>query len=209
MNNEQNQKYLKEVGERLKGVRKRLNITQKEAAEATGMTQSYLSAIERGQKSACTAQIIKLISFYRVPYSMVFGTQTNDYSMSEFPKSGISMTSFDLLMRLMDRTHSEALIEGTKNCVRLRIYIMFRTIYRENPRNSEKIFSVDYDEACERINDILRNAYDDLSQFIRYSRSVSPEKLELPVEMNPELREFISECEKMIKMPPQDLSQYL
>ncbi len=52
MNVEKSQQYLKEVGERLRGVRLLMGITQKQAAEATGISQSFLSSLERGQKSA-------------------------------------------------------------------------------------------------------------------------------------------------------------
>ena len=188
MNVEKSQQYLKEVGERLRGVRLLMGITQKQAAEATGISQSFLSSLERGQKSACTAQIISLIRYYKVPYDMIFGSETRDYNLSDFPSGGSSDISLELLSMLVGKSRSDALV----------VYMIFRTIYRENPRNSDKLFSLSFDEAMERVKNILLAAPNNIARFIRASHSINASYFELPPEKNPELRAFIAECEHML-----------
>ncbi len=199
MNTEKSQQYLQEVGERLRGVRLLMGITQKQAAQATGISQSFLSSLERGQKSACTAQIISLIRYYKVPYDMIFGSEKCDYNLSDFPAGGSSEICIELLDTLVGKSRSDALITGTNNCLKLVVYIMFRTIYRENPRNSEKLFSLGFDEAMEQIKNILLAAPSNIGRFIRESHNINANRFELPPEKNPELRAFIAECENMLR----------
>ena len=198
MNDENNRQYLIEVGERLRSVRLLMGITQKQAAEATGISQSFLSSLERGQKSACTAQIISLIRYYRVPYGMIFGSEKQDFHLSEFPSPSKSDISLDLLYSLVDKSRSDALLAGTNNCLKLMVYVIFRTLYRENPKNSEKLFKLGYDEAVEAVMNIITAAPENMGKFIRECRSINATRFELTPERNAELRAFIAECEFML-----------
>lgn len=199
MSADNNQQYMTEVGERLRGVRILKGITQKQAAEATGISQPFLSALERGQKTVCTAQLISLIRYYKVPYDMIFGSEQNDYSLHDFPSGGSSELCIELMSLLVGKSRSQALATGTNNCLKLVVYMIIRTIYRENPRNSDKLFSVDYDEALRLVESILIASPTNIARFIRSSRTINSQNFELPPEKNPELRSFISECEYMIK----------
>ncbi|MBQ8965085.1 helix-turn-helix transcriptional regulator [Ruminococcus sp.] len=198
MSTENGQQYLKEVGERLRGVRLLLGLTQKQAAEATGISQSFLSSLERGQKSVCTAQIIALIRYYKVPYGMIFGSEDGDFNLNDFPTGGSSDISIELMNTLVGKGRSDALQTGTNNCLKLVVYMIFRTVYRENPRNSDKLFSLSFDDAMESVTRILMAAPENIRRFIRDSRSINANRFELPPERNPELRAFIAECERMI-----------
>lgn len=199
MDTEKSQQYMQEVGERLKGVRLLMGLTQKQAAEATGITQSFLSSLERGKKSACTAQIISLIRYYKVPYEMIFGSDRKEHALSDFPAGESSDICLELLNTLVGKGRSGALITGTDNCLKLVVYILFRTIYRENPRNSDKLFSMGYDEAMNSVKNILLAAPNNIARFIRASHSIKVDRFELPPEKNPELRSFIAECEHMLR----------
>lgn len=199
MKADKTQQYLQQVGERLRGARLLMGITQKQAAQATGMSQSFLSLVERGRKSICTAQIISLIRYYKVPYEMIFGSEEKDYNLSDFPSGGSADISLELLTLLVGNGNSDKLLTGTSNCLKLVIYIIFRTIYRENPKNSEKLFSIDFDDAMSGVNRIMNAAPDGISAFIQHSREVKASNFEIPPEKNPELRAFIAECEYMLK----------
>jgi transcriptional regulator with XRE-family HTH domain len=199
MKADKTQQYLQQVGERLRGARLLMGITQKQAAQATGMSQSFLSLVERGRKSVCTAQIISLIRYYKVPYEMIFGSEENDYNLSDFPNGCSADISFELLSMLVGNGSSDKLLTGTNNCLKLVIYMIFRTVYRENPKNSEKLFSMDFDDAFERTNCILSAAPDNISSFIKKSSEVKVNGFEIPPEKNPELRAFIAECEFMLR----------
>ena len=198
MKDDNTQQYLQQIGERLRGVRLLMGITQKQAAEATGMSQCFLSLVERGQKSVCTARIISLIRYYKVPYEMIFGSEDNDYNLCDFPAGGSTDISLELLNILVGNGSSDRLLKGTSNCLKLVIYIIFRTVYRENPKNSEKLFSIDYDDAMNKVNRIMAAAPEGISSFIQKSRDVKASNFEIPPEKNAELRAFIAECEYML-----------
>lgn len=181
---------------RLKGIRLLKGLTQKKVAKDTGITQSFLSALELGKKTACTAQIVSLIRYYEVSYETVFGGYEGGYTLEDF-SSGVSlMVSGSLLEELVAEYPS--LEVGAENYLKICIYMLLRAIYRENPHNSQKIFSIEYETAIAEAERIMRNAPEDLSRFIRHSREINPKSLEIPVQHSGELRAFINECEKML-----------
>lgn len=191
-----NLEYIQAVGARLKGVRTLKGITQKQAAEDIGMTQSFLSAVERGKKSACTTQLISLIRYYKVSYEVIFGEYEGGYSLEDFSKGESLVVSSGLLSELISEYPSLEI--GSKNCIKLCIYMLLRAIYRENPHNSQKIFSIDYATAMTKAKKVVINAPENLSRFIRKSREINPKVLEIPVHHNGELKAFINECEQML-----------
>ncbi len=193
---DKNRSYLGGVGARLKGVRLSKGITQKQAAEDTGITQSFLSAVERGKKSACTAQIISLIRYYNVSYETIFGDYEGGYSLEDFSAGEGLVVCSGLLKELISEYTS--LEVGAENCLKICIYMLLRAIYHENPHNSQKIFSIDYETAMTESEKIIRNAPENLSRFIRQSREINPKALEIPVQYSGELRSFINECERML-----------
>lgn len=203
MNNESTHEFMVSMGERLKSVRQLKGITQKQAAKDTGMSQSFLSSIERGQKSACTAQIIQLIQYYKIPYEMIFGDLDENYSMNGFPSQKSSLMSqkdfsYELLEMMIGKSNSKELINGTDNCMKICAYVIFRTVYRLNPRNSDKLFSISYEQTLEAAKRILLKAPESLTEFIRRSRGINPARFELPPEYNSNMRAFIKECEFML-----------
>lgn len=56
----------KEVGERIRALRQARGTTQVDLAEALGITQSNLSAIERGARGLTVHQVVKLARALRV-----------------------------------------------------------------------------------------------------------------------------------------------
>ncbi|MBR1862796.1 MAG: helix-turn-helix domain-containing protein [Ruminococcus sp.] len=199
MNTENSQQYLIQLGERLRGVRLLKGITQKQAAKDTGMSQSFLSSVERGKKSACTAQVIALIRYYKVPYDMIFGSENGDFTLNDFPQGESPDICVELLNQLVGKARCADLIKGTGNCIKIVVYVVFRTVYRENPRNSVKLFSMSYEETLQMAKKILTAAPANIARFIRETKSINAGCFELPPERNAELRTFIHECEMMLK----------
>lgn len=200
MDTKSNREYLIELGERLKSARRLRGLTQKQAAAATGMSQSFLSAVENGKKTACTSQIVTLIHYYSVPYEMVFGSDSEILFNKDTAAVHESDIYIDLLNMLIGKADSSTLFNGTTNCLKLVVYVIFRTVYQENPKNSEKLFSVNYNEAVNVVSGLLEKAPDSISRYIRASRNINASKFELPLERNAELRSFIKECEQMINL---------
>jgi len=189
---------MQDVGARLRGIRQKKGITQKQAAEDTGITQSFLSAVERGKRSVSTTQIVALIRYYGVSYESVFG------STEQIPLCGAAdhPPEFEvdnmLLKTLAESSGSPVLETGIEGCLKLCIYMLIRTLYKANPRNTDKIFKTDYDFAVRRSAEIIGSAPSFLQDFLKNSRSVNLKCLEIPVEYSGELRAFIEECEKML-----------
>lgn len=194
---DKSREYLDAIGARLKGVRLSKGITQKQAAEDTGITQSFLSAIERGKKSACTAQIVSLIRYYDVSYEAVLGEHKGGYALDDFSKSENLTVCEGLLKELVSDCAS--LEVGAENCIKICIYMLLRSIYRENPHSSQKIFSIDYETAMAESEKVIINTPENLSRFIKQSREINPKTLEIPVQHSGELRAFINECELMLR----------
>lgn len=193
---DKSREYLNAVGARLKGIRLLKGITQKKAAEDIGITQSFLSALELGKKTACTAQIVSLIRYYNVSYETIFGGYEGGHTLEDFSSGASLIISGSLLEELVAEYPS--LEVGTENCLKICIYMLLRAIYSENPHNSQKIFSIEYETAMAEAEKVMRNAPENLSRFIRQSREINPKALEIPVQHSGELRAFISECERML-----------
>ncbi|MDO4945296.1 MAG: helix-turn-helix transcriptional regulator [Ruminococcus sp.] len=190
------QEYLEIVGARLKGVRLLKGITQQQVARETGITQSFLSAVERGKKSICTTQIISLIKYYNVSYETIFGEHNGEYSIEGFSKNESLVVCSSLLRELISEYPSLEI--GAENYLKICIYMLLRSIYRENPHNSQKIFSIDYDLAMTKAQKVIKNTPENLLRFIRKSKEINVKTLEIPIHHSGELRTFTYECEQML-----------
>jgi transcriptional regulator with XRE-family HTH domain len=189
--------FLVTMGDKLRTARILRGKTQSEAARDTGMSQSYLSAVESGKRQACTEQVVTLIKYYGIPYESVFGEITPPDNRRESPaEKAFADGCVNLLYTLASCSGSHALEDGAHNYIKVCAYILLRTLYRENPRNSEKIFSIDFDTALAASREVIERTPYDISMLIKHSgNSINVRKLEIPVEMSPRLRTFIRECE--------------
>ena len=64
------------IGEQLRWLREKRNLTLFEAAESTGLSSGYLSSLERGQANASVATLQKLSVFYRTNVLAFFNDST-------------------------------------------------------------------------------------------------------------------------------------
>jgi len=66
------------IGERIKKVRVLKGMTQVELAESTGMCDTYISRIERGERKASLESLAKISRIFAVSLdTLVFGSDTN------------------------------------------------------------------------------------------------------------------------------------
>lgn len=78
--------YKLELKDKLKHLRKEHKMNQADLAEALGVHQTYVSAIERGKQKPGRDTLIKLSKIFDVTIDYLTGTDTNDkpkYSESE------------------------------------------------------------------------------------------------------------------------------
>ena len=189
------------VGSRLMLIRKQLGITQEQAAKAAGLTQSAVSEIENGKRAVQVSAAVKLIKLYGVPYEAVFGescTQpTVQSEQGTLPESFINAA--ELLFTLITGSGSDELSFVCSQTLSVCLYLVFREIYRQNPHNSEKIFSLSYDEAL-----ALGKGYEapEVMQQLRLcldSCRADKRRIELPIEKNAALARFIENAEQLLR----------
>lgn len=73
----------KDLGERIRTLRRQQDLTQSELAAALGLTQSNVSAIERGARGITIHQVVQLAVILRAPTDEILGrkpiaTERND-----------------------------------------------------------------------------------------------------------------------------------
>ncbi|MBQ3936935.1 MAG: helix-turn-helix transcriptional regulator, partial [Ruminococcus sp.] len=99
----QGSERLLEIGEKLAAVRKAKGLTQVQAAEKAGCTQSYLSAVENGKKAFSIGFVLDLINIYGVSYETVFGENHADTWVFETPEIESSLAgALSLLEQLVE-----------------------------------------------------------------------------------------------------------
>lgn len=197
-----NNDFMKNVGEKLQAARLKRKITQVQAAEAAGISQPFLSAIENGKKTACTRQIICLIKFYEIPYEEVFGEAEKRQINNENdePEDLWDLEYVRLLEELVKGSKSQGLFEGLNVYLKLCVYVMFRTLYMENPKNSEKIFSIEYEKAMLSAQRIIQKSPREAAMLSRNGDfKIKSRNFEVNISKNDQLREFIKECEEILK----------
>jgi len=66
------------IGAQVKSARRALNLTLDALAETTGLNKSYLSRIERGEKSPSVATVMKIAQALSTPVATLFGETIAD-----------------------------------------------------------------------------------------------------------------------------------
>lgn len=90
---------LNEIGQRIKNARQHLNIQQKDAAAALGVSPSNLSEIESGKKNSSTDFIFRLSELYNISVEYIFhgrGKMTYD------PDLKLTEKEFDFTTEVMN-----------------------------------------------------------------------------------------------------------
>lgn len=65
------------MGEEIKNLRKRRNITQKELGDFLGYSEAHISYIESGKRNINSEDLRKIANFFKVPSDYLLPKQTN------------------------------------------------------------------------------------------------------------------------------------
>lgn len=60
------------IGQSVKKLRKERDLRQGQLAESIGITQTYLSQIESGKKTANTSVLVKISEYFEIPLPIIF-----------------------------------------------------------------------------------------------------------------------------------------
>lgn len=69
--------------EKIKAVRKQLNLTQQEVADKLGVSKQYLSKVENGMTELSKEKIIAFCNEYKISFEWMFGTANQMFRQEE------------------------------------------------------------------------------------------------------------------------------
>ncbi|MFC1954628.1 helix-turn-helix domain-containing protein [Chloroflexota bacterium] len=72
--NAKDRHYLKQIGENIKAVRRRIGYSQEEFAEIAGFSRSYYTEIETGKRNISILNLIKIIEALKVAPDDIIGS---------------------------------------------------------------------------------------------------------------------------------------
>ncbi len=72
MISKQEKKNRKELGDKLRQTREKMDFTQAEVAEKTGITVNYYAMIERGEVNPSLSKVRKLLNVLKINPSKIF-----------------------------------------------------------------------------------------------------------------------------------------
>ncbi len=187
-----------EVGKRLSELRKINNLTQRQAAEHLGISQSNMSQLETDVRKISIYSIKKLLELYNSSYESVLG-ELGRNETEAFLKPEKSLSSIDLLLSVCEQAGSEDLNIAVSAYINMCVYIILREIYESNPRNTGAVFSLDKESSLKKATDFIEKTPHHLSAFINVSTGkVKKTLIEPPLEKAADFREFVKSCENYI-----------
>lgn len=146
-------------------LRKERGISQKNAAQALGISQALLSHYEKGIRSCGLDFIVKAADYYNVSCDYLLGRSPeptgHTLSYDDIPEldndsgkitAGTSMmsafnrklivNSLNVLFALVQKTGSSSIMKAVSSYLMLSIYKMFRIVYSANPKHDPNFFTV-------------------------------------------------------------------
>ena len=139
-------------------LRKEKKLSQKDAAQALGISQALLSHYEKGIRECSLSFVVKAADFYDVSCDYLLGrTAERQYDIaelnSETASAGSQNTASVINRRLLDNTAgvvydclarvgTRRLTQAVTAYLMLGYYRVFRALYHANRRNTEGMFTV-------------------------------------------------------------------
>lgn len=149
-------------------LRKEKGVSQKEAAEALGVSQSLLSHYEKGVRECGLVFLVRAADYYDVTVDYILGRSYEKdgkkISLDELPEdiqskgnSGIrSMlptlnkklinNSVSIIMDVLSSVNNKKLTTEVSNYLDLAVYRVFRMLYNSNADNMQDVFGADMEK---------------------------------------------------------------
>ena len=180
-------------------LRKERKLSQKQAAEELGISQSLLSHYEKGIRECGLDFIIKAADYYHVSCDYLLGrTAERSFEDADIPSApgvsrgtagGVSRrladSSISIIYDLLDQVNNRRLTRGVTTYLMLCIYKIFRCLYESNPDNPEELFTVPRTVCGGYTNAVREKLFTDIEAMgVRGSESYVPSlsKLKLSAE---------------------------
>lgn len=152
-----------DFGRILTHLRKEKGISQKQAADALGVSQSLLSHYEKGIRECGHIFLVRAADFYGVTVDYILGRSYdkngNNISVDDIPgedgegKGNVGVknmmavlnkklicNSVSVLFDIAARSNNKTLINELSSFLTVSVYKVFRLIYNSNPQNPQTFF---------------------------------------------------------------------
>ncbi|MCD7742196.1 MAG: helix-turn-helix transcriptional regulator [Ruminococcus sp.] len=176
------------IAKEMKAARLRAGLTQKEASDLAGFTQSHLSMLENGQRRITPDTAEKL---YKIYGNTSFGPGVY-YSESE------AIRCVNALEELTALAGSEELSNAVSTYICQSAYLMLRSVFLSNPENSEEVFSLD-DEQVKMISDLVHAEPHRVAIIAKESNQIDSGDITPDAFQTEQLNQIINFCEQQVK----------
>lgn len=158
----------------------RLNagLTQQQAAEKAGLTQSNLSMIENGKRRVSAESAAELLGIYGVGLSLG--------AAEERDADGELVGLFELISQLAE-SGGDALAETVRTHLLLSGYLLMRSLYLSDTHNSDSLFGLT-DEDAQKLAQLLAD---------RLAHTEHSGRIEPRLSSVPDFRKNIARCESL------------
>lgn len=146
-------------------LRKEKGISQKDASQQLGVSQSLLSHYEKGIRECGLSFVVKVADFYNVSCDYLLGRSPerngatlevenlkDPSTQKELPnpktlkiiyKKKILFCSLNILFDILSKAGNDRLITEISSFLYLAVYRMFRVVFRINKKNKNEMFVVE------------------------------------------------------------------
>ncbi len=146
-------------------LRKEKGISQKDASQQLGVSQSLLSHYEKGIRECGLSFVVKVADFYGVSCDYLLGRSPerngttlamenlkDPSTQKELPnpktlkiiyKKKILFCSLNILFDILSKAENSRLINEISSFLYLAVYRMFRVVFRINKKNKNEMFMVE------------------------------------------------------------------
>lgn len=108
--------------EKIKAVRKQLNLTQQEVADKLGVSKQYLSKVENGMTELSKEKIVAFCNEYKISFEWMFGTANQMFRQEE-----------DYLMKILYSEQDQEYFLITLQAYNLYIFAIKNFIEKKHP----------------------------------------------------------------------------
>ena len=180
-------RFTKEVmneNEKIKAIRKTLNITQQEMADSIGVSEQYLSKVENGLTELSKEKITKLCNYYGISV---------DWLLSD--KGGMFVRENEIINNLTNNVDNICGVSAILRAFSIYIEIIFPVIEKEHPKAlmKDKISTVQtlfIDDLFK--NDYVEKSYNEIRDILNKKLLESDYKDKI---LNTYYKAFVKRCE--------------
>lgn len=161
----------KSFGKTISYLRKEKGISQKEASEDLGISQSLLSHYEKGIRECSLEFVVKLADYYNVSCDYLLGrsaernhtqisiSNEGNKAMLENLNSKVIINNVEFIYRILTEINQRDITKNTSEILMVELYSIIRNLFKINPENNEEFFATsnnNFDLQCNSISQIKK-----------------------------------------------------